>query len=107
MSETTEFHTVARIGDIREGEARAFVVDGKLIALFCQNGQYCAIDDVCPHMGGSLSEGLVEAGIVTCPWHGWRFRIADGTWADNPRIKTGSYAVRVVGEEIQVGINQK
>ena len=97
-----EFHTVARVGDLAEGEAITVEVAGKLIALFHQGGQYFALDDVCPHMGASLSGGYVANGIVTCPWHAWRFRLADGAWADNPRIKTGCYPARVLGEEIQV-----
>ena len=51
---------------------------------------------MCPHMGASLAGGFVEDGIVTCPWHYWRFRLADGAWADNPRIKIGCYPVHVV-----------
>ena len=104
---TTEFKKACRVGDVAEGEGKAVVVGGKLIALFCTGGDYHAIDDVCPHMGASLSEGVVENGIVTCPWHAWRFRLADGTWADNPRIKIGCFPVRVVGEEIQVQVEEK
>jgi nitrite reductase (NADH) small subunit len=99
-----EYQTVARVGDVPEGEARAFEVNQKLIAVFHHAGQYHAIDDVCPHMGASLAEGHVEGGIVTCPWHAWRFRIADGVWADSPRVKIGCYPVRVVGDEIQVQV---
>lgn len=97
-----EYHTVGKVGDIPEGEARSYEVGKRLIAVFRQNGAYTAIDDVCPHMGASLSGGWVEDGIVTCPWHAWRFRLADGAWADNPRIKIGCYPVRIVGDEIQV-----
>jgi nitrite reductase (NADH) small subunit len=99
-----EFQTVCRIGDLAEGQAKAVTVNGKLIALFREGSQYFAIDDVCPHMGASLSEGCVEEGIVTCPWHGWRFRLSDGAWADSPRVKTGSYPVRVENNEIQIEI---
>jgi nitrite reductase (NADH) small subunit len=97
-----EFHTVFRVGELAEGESRAVEVAGRLVAVFRQQGQYYAIDDVCPHMGASLSAGYVEKGIVTCPWHAWRFRLADGAWADNPRIKIGCYPVRVEGDEVQV-----
>jgi nitrite reductase (NADH) small subunit/3-phenylpropionate/trans-cinnamate dioxygenase ferredoxin subunit len=102
-----EFKTVGRVGELPEGQGKAVEVGNKLVAVFCVGGRYCAIDDVCPHMGASLSEGSVEDGIVTCPWHGWRFRLADGAWADNPRIKIGSYAVQVVDGEIQVEASQK
>ena len=99
-----EFHTVCRVGEVVEGEGKTVQVAGKLIAVFLQGGQYFAIDDVCPHMGASLSGGYLENGIVTCPWHAWRFRLADGAWADNPRIKIGCYPVRVVNDEIQVQV---
>ena len=97
-----EFHSVCRVGELAEGEGKTVAVGDKLIALFCVGGAYHAIDDACPHMGASLSEGHVENGIVTCAWHAWRFRLADGAWADNPRIKIGCYPVRVEGETIQV-----
>jgi nitrite reductase (NADH) small subunit/3-phenylpropionate/trans-cinnamate dioxygenase ferredoxin subunit len=100
----SEFHTVCRVADLADGQGRAVVIGNKLIAVFADNGQYFAIDDVCPHMGASLSDGYLERGIVTCPWHAWRFRLADGAWADNPRIKIGCYRVRVVNEEIQVAL---
>jgi nitrite reductase (NADH) small subunit/3-phenylpropionate/trans-cinnamate dioxygenase ferredoxin subunit len=100
-----EFHTVCRVGDLPEGESRTVEAGNKLIALFCQQGKFYAIDDVCPHMGASLSGGYVENGIVTCPWHAWRFRLADGAWADCPRLKIGCYPVRVEGDLIQVQVN--
>src|SRR5262245_66183504 len=97
-----EFHTVCRVVDIAEGEGKTVSVNNKLIAVFRQNGQFFAIDDVCPHMGASLSGGYMENNIVTCPWHAWRFRLTDGAWADNPRLKIGCYQVRVAGDEVQV-----
>jgi NAD(P)H-dependent nitrite reductase small subunit len=97
-----EFKTVCRVGDIPEGEGKTVSVAGKLIAVFHTGGQYHAIDDMCPHMGASLSGGYIEDGVVTCPWHAWRFCLSDGTWADNKKIKIGCYSVRVVGDEIQV-----
>jgi nitrite reductase (NADH) small subunit len=99
-----EFHTVGRVSDIPEGEARVTEINGKLIAIFHFQGQFFALDDVCPHMGASLAGGEVVEGVVTCPWHGWRFRLADGTWMNAPRVKTGCYAVQVVGDEIQVQV---
>ena len=99
-----EFYPVCRVSDLAEGEARMVQAADKLIAVFCHEGQYFAIDDTCPHMGDSLSRGYVEKGIVTCPWHAWRFRLSDGAWADNPRIKIGCYPIRVMDGEIQVEV---
>jgi nitrite reductase (NADH) small subunit/3-phenylpropionate/trans-cinnamate dioxygenase ferredoxin subunit len=100
-----EFQTVCRIGDVPEGEGLTVEVGDKLVAVFRENGAFFAIDDMCPHMGASLSGGYVEKGVVTCPWHAWRFRLADGAWADNPRIKIGCHAVRTEGDQVQVKLS--
>jgi nitrite reductase (NADH) small subunit len=99
-----EFVTVCRNDELTEGFGKTVAVGGKLVALFREGDGLFAIDDTCPHMGASLAGGFVEAGIVTCPWHAWRFRLTDGAWADNPRIKIGCYPVRVAGDAVQVQV---
>jgi nitrite reductase (NADH) small subunit/3-phenylpropionate/trans-cinnamate dioxygenase ferredoxin subunit len=95
-------HTVAKVGELQDGDSICVSYNNKSIGVFRVGDEYFAIDDMCPHMGASLSGGLVENGIVTCPWHYWRFRLRDGAWADNPRVKTGWYPVHVVGDEIKL-----
>ena len=97
-----QFRKVCRVEELSEGESKAVLVGDKMVAVFRQQDTYFAIDDTCPHMGASLSGGAVVNGIVTCPWHAWRFRLADGAWADNPRIQIGCHAVRVVGDDVEV-----
>jgi nitrite reductase (NADH) small subunit/3-phenylpropionate/trans-cinnamate dioxygenase ferredoxin subunit len=99
-----EFMTVCRVGELADGAAMTVQVRKKLIALFRSGGEYRAIDDCCPHMGASLAGGHVENGVVTCSWHAWRFRLNDGAWADNPRIKIGCYPVRVEGDQVQIQV---
>ena len=100
----TKFETVTEVGSIKAGEGMAFPVRGKMVAIFYDGNTYHAINDFCPHMGASLAEGNYEDGVVVCPWHAWSFRVCDGTWCDNPVIKTEAYEVRVVGDEIQVAV---
>ena len=102
-----EFRTVCSVSDLHEGLGRTVWVDEKPFALFRVNGEIYAIDDTCPHMGASLGGGFVENGTVTCPWHFWRFRLADGKWADNPRLGIGCYQVRVDGDDVQIQITTK
>lgn len=103
----SEFHTVARVGEIPAGRGESFVIGDVAIAVFNIAGKYYAINDLCPHQGASLAAGDVQDGVVACPWHAWRFRVSDGTWCDNPRIKTDCYEVRVQGDEIQVRVPPK
>ena len=94
--------TIGKASDIPEGGSVVVTVNQKDVAVFRVNGQFFAIDDLCPHMGASLSGGYVENGVVTCPWHYWRFQLSDGAWADNPKVKTGCYTVHVVGDDLQI-----
>jgi len=95
---------VGPLTGIPDGGAVTVRGPGKTIAVFREGDQVYAIDDMCPHAGASLAGGFVGNGVVTCPWHYWRFRLCDGAWADNPRIKTGSYPVRVVGDEVHLDV---
>jgi nitrite reductase (NADH) small subunit/3-phenylpropionate/trans-cinnamate dioxygenase ferredoxin subunit len=106
LTEMSEFQTVARVGDIPEGQGRSFTVNGTMVGVFLSGGQYRAINDFCPHMGASLAEGYVEDDAVMCPWHAWRFSLKDGTWLDNSKsqIRSACYEVRVDGTEIQVRV---
>ena len=105
--QTPEFQTVAKVGSIPEGEGRAFPVNGQLIAVFLRDGAYFAINDACPHMGASLSAGYLDGTEVICPWHAWRFCVTDGLWLDNPKskVRTESFEVRIVGDEIRVALH--
>ncbi|MFO0850824.1 MAG: Rieske (2Fe-2S) protein [Gemmataceae bacterium] len=99
--------TVARVGDIPDGASGVVTVAGKDVAVFNVGGRFYAIDDRCPHAGASLAGGEVDELTVTCPLHHWRFRLTDGAWADNPRLKTACYPVHVVGDLIQVEVPDK
>ena len=109
MTDTTPaaevpFTAVAKTGAIPAGEGRVFEVSGRLVAVFFDGEKYSAIDDLCPHMGASLGSGPMVDGIVTCPWHAWRFRLCDGAWCDNPQLKVDVFEVRVTGDTVEVRV---
>ena len=101
-SGASQYVTVARVGDIPEGQGRAFPVGKRMVAVFFNAGEYFAIDDFCPHQGASLAEGYIDGCAIACPWHHWRFSIDDGRWLDNPKISIDKFNVRVVNNQIQV-----
>ena len=85
------FVVVARAGDIAEGKARSFDVDGHHILVALVGGKYYAAENACPHMGeANLSEGTLEGTVVTCPKHASKFDLADGRvvrWTDWTGVK--------------------
>ena len=59
------------------GRAR-FSHGGRSFAVFLVDGKPVVFDEACPHRGGPLSEGLVRAGAVICPWHWYAFDLRSG-----------------------------
>jgi len=94
---------VATTQEIKPGDAKQVILGGKKIALFNVGGTFYAIDDACPHKGGSLSEGTFDDTTVTCPWHGAEFDMTTGKALSAPAVKgVGSYKVVVTGDDIQL-----
>ena len=53
-----------------------------------------------------LSDGVVCKGTVMCSWHGWCFSLEDGHHLGGSSCAVGTYPVRVVGDEIEVGVEE-
>lgn len=86
---------IAAAGDLQPGEGRIVDAGGRTLALFNVGGTYYAIDNTCPHRGGPLAEGDLDATVVSCPWHAWRWDVTTGANVNNPAVKVGCYAVTV------------
>ncbi len=100
-----KLHKVADEKDLPPGSALAVDVEGRRIAVFNVGGRYYAVDDVCPHSGGPLSEGDVSGSEVECPWHGAVFDLADGSHKCPPADHgVACYRVSVHGGEIRVEV---
>lgn len=70
--------------DLLDGVPVCRSVAGVDVLLVRRDGQVLALADRCAHRGGPLHEGTFEDGCVTCPLHGSRFRLADGSVERGP-----------------------
>ena len=96
---------ITEIDNLPPGKAEAFEVAGRRIAVFNVDGAYYAIDDECPHAGGSLAAGFVSGGKVGCPWHGAEFDLGSGAVLCPPaRENIRSYRVVIDGGDVKVEI---
>ncbi|WP_326550489.1 Rieske (2Fe-2S) protein [Micromonospora sp. NBC_01813] len=82
------------VGEIPPGEGRAYPVDGLMVAVFrLTTGALRAVSAVCPHAGGPLADGLIDAEVVICPLHQHVFELATGcSRSGQPPLRT--YPVR-------------
>jgi nitrite reductase/ring-hydroxylating ferredoxin subunit/uncharacterized membrane protein len=90
--------------DLPDGSPVAVEAEGRQILLYRHEGTLYAIDNICSHAGGLLSRGTVAGLTVTCPLHGSRFALADGSVRRGPahqpqpvlrtRVRNGFIEVR-------------
>ena len=86
---------VARASEIAPGSAKAVVVDGREIAVFNVGGTFYALDNICPHQGGPLGEGILNGETISCPWHMWEFDSRSGACLVDDRMGVPIYDVKV------------
>jgi nitrite reductase/ring-hydroxylating ferredoxin subunit/uncharacterized membrane protein len=91
-----DFVPVMALDDLPTGRLVRVEAAGMPALLWRDNQQIYAIAATCSHLGGPLDEGTCEDGVVTCPWHGSRFRLSDGSVVNGPAVYAQpSFAVRV------------
>jgi nitrite reductase (NADH) small subunit len=76
-------HTISPASRIREGQLRCFEIAGRRLAVGRSARGYFALDDACPHAGGSLAEGTLEGESVICPIHGHAYDVVTGEGLDD------------------------
>ena len=95
---------VAEISDLPPGEGKTVVAGDRELALFNVAGKFHAIDNICPHRGGPMGEGVLEGQEAVCPWHGWRFDVTTGLSPVVPTAKVDTFEVVVEGNDVKVRI---
>jgi len=86
-------------------DKRACIVvapDGERIAVFRDGSQIGALTNLCAHQNGPLGEGRIVNGLVTCPWHGYEYRLADGCAPAPFSEQLATYRVRLRNGIIEV-----
>lgn len=99
-----EFKKALAKSELELGKGKVVEMDGSQIAVFNVDGQFCAVDNTCPHRGGPLGEGDLSGKIVTCPLHGWEFDVCSGAYMNDPQEKIKVYEVKIEGEDVLVSI---
>ena len=104
----TEWTRVARDEEVAADTPVRVTASGYGVLLYRDRGLIHAIAARCNHAGGPLEEGEVDDELcVTCPWHGSRFRLADGSVTRGPATAPQpSFAVRVSDGNIEVRLEE-
>ncbi len=102
------FVRVATAASVPDPGRELVEVDEQLIVLLHVGGEFFALDDVCTHDGGPLSEGAIDDHTIACPRHGAKFDIRTGAALTMPATHpTRSHEVKVDNGEVFVRINDE
>lgn len=106
------FVYAAKASEIAAGKTMKLPLGDFGVLIANIEGQFYAVDALCTHYGGDLSQGKLEGRILTCPNHGAKFDVTDGTVIsppveplDHPVIENLIvYPLRVENGEIYIKI---
>jgi len=113
---------VGPLAELPPGSACVVDASGREIAVFNDDGRLHALRNVCPHHGAPLCRGRVAGfmriaapyqydysgddegdRVVLCPWHGYKFRLSDGSCtAVGERMSVRTYRVEVEDGDVVV-----
>lgn len=87
---------VCPLSDIKTLGSRVVRTGQKEIGIFrIEDGRVLAVNNLCPHKKGPLSQGIVHGDKVTCPLHNWKISLETGK-ADEPDDgETACYQTKV------------
>jgi len=107
-----EYVKAAQTMELTAGNKKKIMVGNKAVLLANINGAFYAIDNTCPHMGGSLADGKLEGSHIVCPRHGSTFDVKSGKAVHGGKLlfipfnvkDVTSFPVKVEGTDIFIGI---
>ena len=104
MNDLTErgFVKACMIEEIYENQAKMIMAEGQSIAIFKYDHKISAVNNICKHQNGPLSEGRIIDGCITCPWHGYQYLPESGSSPPPFEEKISTYEIRIQGKDIWV-----
>ena len=103
--EEFRFVKAAETNNVTPGSSVAVKLEGNFIGIHNVDGEYYAIDNICPHVGGVLHAGKQEGGVIVCPIHEWKFDVKTGKCIWPGECELATYPLKVRGGDILVGVD--
>jgi nitrite reductase (NADH) small subunit len=94
----------AKISEIPNFGKKVVTVSGRQVLLVNIKGSIFAVENECPHQGSPLNAAVVKEGYISCPRHGYRFNLADGSCSEHPECTLRTYVVETSGDDILIDL---
>ncbi|MDM9580822.1 NifU family protein [Nostoc sp. GT001] len=97
---------VATIDEVPEFSVIAVQLAGTSLILHRQGVTVKCYRNACTHLGYPLEKGKVENGIITCPAHGFQYKLETGKCLTVPDVSLQSYPVKVKENKVFVKLQK-
>lgn len=93
---------VTALAEVPQGRLLGMKLEGRSLMLSRLGDRVVCYANACSHLGVAIDSGDVEAGILTCPYHGFQYRLSDGDCLTSPQTPLQSYPVEVRDGQVYV-----
>jgi nitrite reductase/ring-hydroxylating ferredoxin subunit/Fe-S cluster biogenesis protein NfuA len=90
------------VDQVPESAVLAVNFAGNSLILHRQGVKITCYKNACAHLAFPLDEGTVENDILTCPSHGFQYRLDTGECLTAPDVSLQSYPVKIKGDKVFV-----
>lgn len=95
---------VAQASAIKPGMLAMTMVGAVEVMIANLDGEFFALDNVCPHEGWALHEGILEDDCVECPGHSHFYSVKTGQRTGVPEECAKVFQCKVDGDDVLVDL---
>jgi nitrite reductase/ring-hydroxylating ferredoxin subunit/Fe-S cluster biogenesis protein NfuA len=100
-----KFIPLLKTGEVPHNDLRIVEFDEMNVLLCNVAGTIYAFQNRCAHQNLSLENGILEGGVLTCPWHGYQFDVRQkGKCLTDPTLKLESLPMKVENDVVKVAL---
>lgn len=95
---------VTSLAEVPRSGLLAMKLEGQSLLLSRIDDQVVCFRNACSHLGVPLDAGSVDQGVLTCPYHHFRYQLTTGDCLTAPEMPLQAFPVQVRGGQVYVQI---
>ncbi|MHB8188875.1 MAG: NifU family protein [Ferrimicrobium sp.] len=101
------WHDGPELASIARFVVHPFMVEGHSLVITSVDGRLACFRNECGHMGMEIDRATIDGdGILTCPWHGFRYDATTGECISAPGVGLEQFPIRVQDGRLSVKLEQ-
>jgi nitrite reductase/ring-hydroxylating ferredoxin subunit/Fe-S cluster biogenesis protein NfuA len=100
-----DWRLVTSLAEIPEAGVLDIKLEGFALILSRVGTQVSCFHNACTHLGVPIDSGSVKNGVLTCPYHGFQYRLTNGECLTAPEMPLQPYPVRVENGQVYIQLS--